>query len=146
MIRSRPRSGRPRPASTRRAAVAVEFAFVLPFLMILVLGMFEIGRGIMVKEFLSDASQKGCRTGALPGKTNADITNDVADIMRDSNVTGYTVTVLVNGVAGDVTTAQRFDQVSVKVSVPTSQVFWVSTFILTATSVESETVVMMRQG
>ena len=146
MIRRRHRSDRPRLSSSRRAAVAVEFALVLPFLMILVIGMFELGRGIMVKEFLSDASQKGCRTGVLPGKTNADITNDVADIMKDSNVTGYSVTVLVNGVAGDVTTAQRFDKVSVKVSVPTSQVFWVTTFILTSTTVESETVVMMRQG
>jgi Flp pilus assembly protein TadG len=146
MIRHRPPFGPRRTTPPRRAAVAVEFALVLPFLMILVLGMFEIGRGIMVKEFLSDASQKGCRTGALPGKTNADILNDVADIMADSNVTGYTVTVLVNGVAGDVTAAQRFDQVSVKVSVPTSQVFWVSVFILKASTVESETVVMMRQG
>ena len=146
MIHPRSRPESPRHAQSRRAAVVVEFALVLPFLMILVLGMFEISRGIIVKEFLSDASQKGCRTGALPGKTNTDIQNDVADIMTDSNVTGYTVVILVNGVAGDVTNAQRFDQVSVKVSVPTSQVFWITTFILTASTVESETVVMMRQG
>ena len=146
MIHRRSALENPRHTPSRPGAAAVEFALVLPFLMILVLGMFEIGRGIFVKEFLSDASQKGCRTGALPGKTNTDIQNDVADIMKDSNVTGYSVTVLVNGVAGDVASAQRFDQVSVKVSVPTSQVFWMTTFILTASSVESETVVMMRQG
>jgi Flp pilus assembly protein TadG len=146
MLRPRTPPDRNRGGRARHAAVAVEFALVLPFLMILVLGMFELGRGIMVKEFLSDAAQKGCRTGALPGKANADILNDVADIMSDSNVTGYTVTVLINGVAADVAAAQRFDQISVKVSVPTSQVFWVSTFILNATTVESEIVVMMRQG
>jgi Flp pilus assembly protein TadG len=146
MIHPQSRRKSVRPARSRRAAVAVEFAIVLPFLMLLVLGMFEISRGIIVKEFLSDASQKGCRTGALPGKTNTDILIDVADIMKDSNTTGYSVTVLINGVAGDVTDAKRFDQVSVRVSVPTSQVFWMTTFILTASTVESEAVVMMRQG
>jgi Flp pilus assembly protein TadG len=130
----------------RRGVSAVEFACVAPFLATLVLGMMEIGRGLMVKEILSDAAQKGCRTAALPGKSNTDVQNDVANIMSDNKVTGFTVTILVNGAAADVSTANRFDQISVKVGVPVSQVFWTTTFFLTTQMVESETVVMMRQG
>jgi Flp pilus assembly protein TadG len=132
--------------SQRRGACAVEFAILAPFLGILVLGMLELGRGLMVKEMLSDASQKACRTAALPGKSNTDVQSEVDNIMLDNGVTGYSTTILVNGAVADVSTANRFDQVSVKVSVPVSQVFWTTTFFLTSKMVESETVVMMRQG
>jgi Flp pilus assembly protein TadG len=131
---------------SRPGVSAVEFAVLAPFIATLVLGMLEIGRGLMVKETLSDATQKACRTAALPGKANSDVTKEVDDIMKDNSVTGYTTTILVNGVVADVSTATRYDQVSVKVAVPASQVFWTTTFYLTATMVESETVVMMRQG
>jgi Flp pilus assembly protein TadG len=130
----------------RRGASAVEFALIAPFLAALVLGMIEIGRGLMVKETLSDAAQKACRTAALPGKTSANVQSEVDNIMSDNNVSGYTVTILVNGTAGDVANANRFDQISVKVDVPVSQVAWMTTFFLTAQMLESETVVMMRQG
>jgi Flp pilus assembly protein TadG len=135
-----------RRRGTRSGVSAVEFACVAPFLAILLLGMLEIGRGLMVKEILSDAAQKGCRTAQLPGKTNTDVQNDVANIMSDNNVTGFTVTILVNGSVADVGNSNRFDQISVKVAVPVSQVFWMTTFFLNAQMVESETVVMMRQG
>jgi Flp pilus assembly protein TadG len=124
----------------------VEFALLAPFLGILVLGMLEIGRGLMVKEMLSDASQKACRTAALPGKANADVQAEVDNIMSDNGVTGYSTTILVNGNAADVSTANRFDQISVQVSVPVSSVFWTTTFFLTNQMIESESVIMMRQG
>src|SRR5205823_280047 len=99
--------------------------------------------GFQVKEFLSDATQQGCRTAAQPGKSNADVQAQVDNLMADNKVTGYTVTILVNGAAGDVASAKRNDQVSVQVAVPTSQVYWVSSLFLKATMVESETVVML---
>jgi Flp pilus assembly protein TadG len=138
--------GLSRSRNGRCAASAVEFAVIAPFLALLVIGMLEIGRGLMVKEMLSDAAQKGCRTGVLPAKSNTDIQNDVNNIMSDNGVSSCTITILVNGVVADVSTAKRFDQVSVKVSVPVSQVFWTTTFFLTNQMVESETVIMMRQG
>jgi Flp pilus assembly protein TadG len=130
----------------RRGVSAVECAILAPFLATLVLGMLEIGRGLMVKEVLSDAAQKACRTAALPGKANSDVISEISNIMSDNSVTGYSYTILVNGSSTDVVNASRYDKISVKVSVPVSSVFWTTTFFLTATEVESETVVMMRQG
>jgi Flp pilus assembly protein TadG len=124
----------------------VELAFLAPLLGTLILGMFELGRGLMVKEFLSDAAQKACRTAALPGKSNSDVSAEIDNIMSDNSVTGYSYTIQVNGATADVNTAKQYDQVSVKVSVPVSQVFWTTSFFLPASSVESETVIMMRQG
>src|SRR5262249_42623881 len=135
-----------RKPAARRAAAAVEFALVLPFLSVVMLGMFEISRAILVKETLSNAAQQACRTASRQGASNSEVTQEVADVMNTAGIHGYSVTIQVNDVAADVATAVRGDKTSVKVSVPVSQVFWVSTIFLSATTVESETVAMMRQG
>ena len=106
------------------AVAAVEFAVVAPFLFLLATGAFEVGRGIMVRQMLTDAARKACRTGAFPGKANSDITSDVNDILTDNSVptSAATITILVNGTSVDASTAQQGDQVSVKVAVPFNKV------------------------
>jgi Flp pilus assembly protein TadG len=131
---------------SRRAAVVVEFALVLPFITTLVLGMVEIGHGMMVKETLSDAAQKACRTAAQTGKTTAQAQTDVDNIMEDNNITGYTTVILLNNSPTDIKNAKHNDQVSVSVSVPVANVFWTTSFFLPVQNVESEVVVMLRQG
>jgi Flp pilus assembly protein TadG len=130
----------------RRAAAAVELAVLAPFLTALVIGMIEIGHGIMIKESLSDAAQKACRTGALPGKSTAQAQAEVDNIMQDLNITGYNTAILLNGTTTDIQNAVHNDQISVRVSVPVSQVYWTTTFFLPSQDIESETVVMLRQG
>lgn len=118
---------------------------VLPFITTLVLGMIEIGHAIMIKESLSDAAQKACRMAAQPGKTTAQA--EVDNIMSDLGITGYTTTILVNGNAvTDIASATHNDQISIKVSVPVSQIVWTTTFFLPANELGSETAVMLRQG
>ena len=133
---------------TRRAIAAVEFAVLAPFLFTLATGAFEVGRGVMVRQILTDAARKACRTGALPGEANSNITSDVNDILTDNSVptSAATITILVNGNSVDASTAKQGDQVSVKVAVPFNKVSWTPLFFFTNTSVESETLVMMRQG
>lgn len=41
----------------RRAVAAVEFAVLAPFLFTLATGAFEVGRGIMVRQILTDAAE-----------------------------------------------------------------------------------------
>jgi hypothetical protein len=47
--------------SARRAATAVEFAIILPVVVVLLLGAMELGRGVMVQHMLQEAAQAGCR-------------------------------------------------------------------------------------
>jgi Flp pilus assembly protein TadG len=132
----------------RRAAATVEFALAAPLLATMVLGMIEMSRGINVKETLSDSARKACRKGCLPGNNNAAIIAEVNDILNDNNIdyTKATITILVNGQSVDASTAVQHDKISVKVAVPASAVFWAGTVFLSGSVVESETVVMMRQG
>jgi Flp pilus assembly protein TadG len=132
----------------RAGSATVEFAVFVPILAALMLGMFEMGRAINVKDILSDAARKAGRTGILPNKATSDITAEVTNILNDNNISTsqVTMTVLVNGAAADASTAKRGDQISVKISIPATQVLWLAPFFLNNQSVDSETIVMMRQA
>lgn len=51
----------PRP---RPAVAAVEFAFILPMLLIFIIGVWEVGRLIQVQQALNNAAREGARLAA----------------------------------------------------------------------------------
>jgi Flp pilus assembly protein TadG len=131
----------------RRGIAATEFAVLAPFLAILILGMFELARGIMVKQMLNDAARRACRVAIQPQKANSDVTSEINNILSDNGIPSAdaTITVQVNGVTADCSTAKQNDKVSVKVAIPTSDTFWISTHWLSSTSIMSDSVTMLRQ-
>lgn len=52
------------PSRRRTAVAAVEFAFVLPLLLLLLLGIWEVGRIINVQVILNNAARDAARVGA----------------------------------------------------------------------------------
>ena len=63
-----------RTAKNERGAAAVEFALVLPVLIVLLLGMIEFSRVYNIQISLSNAAREGARTMAItndPGKAKA---------------------------------------------------------------------------
>ena len=60
VIRNRARS---KKDSRRRGAAMVEFALIAPVFLILVTGIVELGRGIVVQQLLTNASRQGARIG-----------------------------------------------------------------------------------
>ena len=121
--------GQRRPRLLRRprrsGASAVEFAFVAPIFFMLILGMIELGRGLMVRHMLTNAARQGCRVGILEGKGNADVTAAVNAALAPIGIASDTVTIEVNDNAGDVLNAPADAVVTVIVSVPVSTVTWV---------------------
>jgi Flp pilus assembly protein TadG len=144
-------------ARKRRGAAVAEFAIVAPILVMCLMGMIELSRGIMVKVMLSDAARKGCRTGIQRDKASSDIITDCTNIMRDNNfdsskfnpnsIGSITITITDpnNNTLADVLDAPSGTIVSVQVSIPVSSTTWVPNVFLTSGSLESETVVMMKQ-
>lgn len=55
---------RQRTGIVRRGIAAVEFAFLLPFLLILVSGLWEVGRYLWLQNLLDNAAREGGRLGA----------------------------------------------------------------------------------
>jgi Flp pilus assembly protein TadG len=135
----------------------VEFAIVVPVLVTLMLGLFELSRGMMVKQALSGAARKGCRTGILKQYGSSDITSDATNVLRDNgfDVTKFnppsvgTITILVADPNGnslsDALDAPSGSTVSVQVSIPASSVDWATSLFLTNSMLVSDTVVMMKQ-
>jgi Flp pilus assembly protein TadG len=148
----------------RRGIAATELALLVPFLAALILGMCELGRAVMIKDTLTNAARKGCRTGTAVNKTYQDIINDVDNILTDNNipVADATVTVQIASYTGSSTapswgsyttvtnnagfTVNPLDKISVQVSIPATDVLWFGTHFMSNTAVESETLVMLRQG
>lgn len=109
----------------RQGAVLVEFAMILPILIMVIMGMFEFGRGIMATEVLNHAARLGARNGSLTTGTTASVTAAVNDLLADAGVNGTTVQVLVNGAATEVGNADSGDEIMVTITVPYANVTWI---------------------
>jgi hypothetical protein len=138
------------PDGKKRSGTAVaEFAFISPLFALALMGMIELSRGLMVKVILSDAARKGCRSGIQPGKGNADIVSDCTQVMTDNHIKGSQVAIKVTDPNGKVLpnslAAPSGSMVSVHLSVPVSSTTWVPNVFLAKGSLESDTVVMMKQ-
>lgn len=105
----------------RRGAAAVEFALVAPIFFLLVLGMVEIGRAVMVQQVLTNASREGARRAVLDGATAAEVRTYVTNYLTSASVSGSTVTFP----QGNPESAGYGAPVEVTVSVPFGQVSWV---------------------
>lgn len=162
MIQSQQRRRR-----ARRGVAAVEFAIAMGILWVLIVGMLEVSRAILVKQKLTNAARQAVRTAVLPGAGWSDVANgtagsDLYDIMVTDN--GFTwsdisKTIVVTDTSGNSTTLTTADagnvlqnskwgyKISVKVSIPASKTTWgPGTIFITNATVESEYLVMMRQG
>jgi len=121
----------------RRGAAVVEFAVVVPVFIILVFGMIEFGRMVMVQQVLTNASREGARRAVLDGVTTTEIETTVNDYLQSGSVTGATVTVTPNPPSS----AEFGAPVTVDVSVPFDQVSWLpAPMFLGGTLLEASTV------
>lgn len=75
------------PARLRaRGAAVVEFAVVLPLLLLILFGIIEYGWIFMVRQTLTSAAREGCRVAVLQTATPDLVSARVSDVM---DPTGY---------------------------------------------------------
>lgn len=103
----------------RRGAAAVEFAVVLPVFVILVFGMIEYGRMVMVQQVITNASREGARKAVLDGATTSSVQTAVTSYLTSAKVNGGSA-----AVSPDPTTAASGDPITVTVNIPFSAVSW----------------------
>jgi Flp pilus assembly protein TadG len=116
----RPHTGKP----PRTAAAAVEFAAVGLVFFTLLLGLIELGRGLMSSYLLTTAARQACRVGVPGGRTTATINDAANDAVSRAGLPAATVAVLVNGNASEAGNAQSGDQITVNVSLSASSISW----------------------
>jgi len=137
------------PNSNRRGAVAVEMALLAPFLATMIVGITEIGQLQRAECYIAEAAHYGCTTGSLAGGGNSSVISDIQSSLTAVRMTAAsaTITIKVNDIVKDVSTAQADDKISVTVSIPVSAISWTGTHVFVpASATVSKTVVMLRQG
>jgi Flp pilus assembly protein TadG len=94
---------------------------VAPWFFMLVFGMLEFGRAVMVQQIITNASREGARIGVLDGSTTSQVTTTVGDYLTSAGITGADVTVNPNPPS----LAGYGEPVTVSVAIPFGQVSWV---------------------
>ena len=103
----------------RQGAAAVEFAVVAPLFFLVVLGTIEVGRVIMVKQVMTNASREGARLAVLDGSTIASVNAAVTSYLTAAGISGGSISVLNSGGSSvEPSTLSSGDPITVKVSVP----------------------------
>src|SRR5262245_53357546 len=104
----------------RPGVAAVELAVVLPFLVFLLLGVWEVGRMVEVKQLLVNAAREGGRQASTCNKTISQVQDDVVNYLIRNGIksvknSDVTVVNLTNASRNDPTTANQLDHYRVTV-------------------------------
>ena len=133
----------------QRGAAAVEFAVVAPVFVLLIFGMIEYGRMVMVQQMLTNASREGARRAVLEGATETDVRQVVSDYLTPANipVTTSDITILIGDPAASapLTSAQFGDPIHIKVGINFGQVSWLPSPMYLSSSTRMEAVSVMRK-
>ena len=119
-------------SSSCRAGVAtVEFALILPFLLTLLLGIWEVGRLVQVSQILQNAAREAARQASTGTASMAEIKTNIENYVssaepRITNFAGFDVTftnITRPGVT-DPAGATQLDKYRITVSLPFDNVRW----------------------
>ena len=131
-----------RTRQRRRGAAATEFAIVLPIFFLLIVGILEFGRMIMVQQVLTNAAREGARLACIDGSTESGVQTAVSAFLANASVTGVTVTCS----PSNLSSAAVGSQITVETSVPFKDVSWVSSPWLATDVTLTASCMMRREG
>lgn len=81
-----PTASRTRRFRSDRGAELVEFALVLPILLLVVLGIVDFGFLFQRMEVVTNAAREGARIGVLQGYTPADVVSRICNYLNEGGV------------------------------------------------------------
>lgn len=131
-----------RPTRSLRGAAVVEFAFVAPLLIMLTFGMIELGRVVMVKQLMINASREGARMAILPASTAEEVIAHVKSELSNSSIGSANVVVTPASLA----MAQSGSPVTVAISVNASSVSWIPKPLFVFSQTIDATTTMRRES
>ena len=86
-----------KPDSRERGSAMVETAIAIPILLVLMVGIFEVGRAYETWQVLTNAAREGARMSVTPGSSQSNTTALVRQYMANGQLTkSATAVVVVN--------------------------------------------------
>lgn len=106
----------------------MEFAIVAPIFFLMILGMLELGRAVMVQQIITNASREGARVAVLDGaqrvgnEADPGVIDSVERYLTNANINPDSASILIDPFTpGD---AGYGDPVTVTINIPFSAVTW----------------------
>ena len=129
----KPMNTRPHPpklSKRRRGAAMVEMAVCFPIFMLMLLGIIEFGRALMVSQLLTAAAREGCRVAIIDGATEGDVETEIRNMVTGSvgcQTTAVQVDIVVTAISNgaivnDLANADQRDLIKIDITVPFSAV------------------------
>lgn len=122
---------------------------VAPVFVLLIFGMIEYGRMVMVQQMLTNASREGARRAVLDGATESDVRQVVVTYLQPANipVTTSDITIMLGDppAVAALSGAAFGDPVHVKVGINFGQVSWLPSPMYLSSSTRMEAVSVMRK-
>jgi Flp pilus assembly protein TadG len=119
----------------------LEFAVVVPVLIVLVFGMIEFSRLMMVEQILDNAAREGCRRAVMDTASTSDVNTVVTNYLNNSGISGETISV-----SPDPSTASVGTAITVTVSIPYTSVSWLPNPMFLGGATLSTSVVMRKES
>jgi Flp pilus assembly protein TadG len=126
--------------NARSGVAAAEFVVVLPLIVALLLGVWEVGQLIEITQMMNNAAREGARVAATGKASIADVQQTVLGYLQAAAIpTGNAAVVVQNtGFPGNPPppdnnpiNATELDQLQVSVSIPFSDVRWIALYVVT---------------
>jgi Flp pilus assembly protein TadG len=119
----------------RRGVALVEFSLALPLLLVLLVGIWEVGRMIQVQQSVQNAAREGGRQASTGKRTPSEVTQAVKNYITQAGYTStnvsVTITNLTNSSRSDPTAAIQLDRFQVVVTMPFDDARLIATKIFT---------------
>jgi Flp pilus assembly protein TadG len=113
----------------RDGAAILELALLLPLMLALLLGIWEVGRMVEVQQVVSNAAREGARQAASGARTAAQVRKSVLNYLSNGGLSTSGTTVTVTNVPSpgtDPTNATQLQRLNVSVAVPFASVRWIA--------------------
>lgn len=120
----------------------MEFAAVAPVFFLLIFGLIEYGRMVMVQQVLTNASREGARQAVLDGATATGVAAAVTTYLTNAKISGQSVTIN----PADPSSAGYGASITVTVSVPFGSVSWLPTPMFLGGKTLTASTVMRREA
>ncbi len=120
----------------------MEFAVVAPVFLLLVFGMIEYGRMVMVQQVLTNASREGARVAVLDGSSHQQVVDTVTQYLVSGSIQGANITINPTNPED----AEFGDPVTVTVDIGFSDVSWLPSPMYLGGKTLSATTVMRRES
>ncbi len=125
----------------RRGAVTLEAAIMLPIFLLMLVGILEFGRAVMMHQIITNACREACRKAIIHGAQDGIVTQTVHDYLDSAAISSNGRVVEIRDSAGNATPLnqiQSHEDVTIFVQIPYDENTWGLTTWLVGKQIQSE--------